>query len=124
MTVVLVVAAVLGGLAVSRSSGNSPAARTESSLVGTTWRLASVTDQGGTWTAPATTSWSLTFAKDATYAALGVPLEEGWVMNCCVTFGYPTGKWDVAARRPVHEVSFYNQWGQPLPFAIPAPVWP
>jgi nitroreductase len=65
----------------------------------------------------------LQFAKDATLAALGVPPDEGWVMNCCVTFGYPTGRWGVAARRPVHEVSFHNQWGQALPFAIPAPLW-
>ena len=66
----------------------------------------------------------LMFAKDATLAALGVPSDEGWIMNCCVTFGYPTGKWGVAARRPVHEVSFLNKWGDPLPFAIPAPLWP
>ena len=66
----------------------------------------------------------LTFAKDATFEALGVPADEGWVMNCCVTFGYPTGKWDVAAHRPVHEVSFHNQWGKPLPFTIPTPLWP
>jgi nitroreductase len=65
----------------------------------------------------------LMFAKDATHAALGVPTDAGWVMNCCVTFGYPTGKWGVAARRPVHEVSYYNQWGEPLPFTIPAPLW-
>jgi len=45
-------------------------------------------------------------------------------MSCLVTFGYPTGKWGVAARRPVHEVSFHNQWGEPLPFAIPQPLWP
>ena len=44
--------------------------------------------------------------------------------NCCVTFGYPSGRWGVAPRRPVHEVSFHNQWGQPLPFSIPQPLWP
>ena len=66
----------------------------------------------------------LMFAKDAVLAALGVPTDEGWIMNCCVTFGYPTGRWGVAARRPVHEVSFHNQWGQALPFAVPTPLWP
>jgi len=66
----------------------------------------------------------LAFAKDAALAALGVPADQGWVMSCLVTFGYPTGKWGVAARRPVHEVSFHNQWGEPLPFAIPQPLWP
>jgi nitroreductase len=66
----------------------------------------------------------LQFEKEATLAALGVPPDENWVMNCCVTFGYPTGRWGVAARRPVHEVSFHNKWGEPLPFAIPEPLWP
>jgi len=66
----------------------------------------------------------LMFAKDAVLAALGVPADQGWIMNCCVTFGYPSGRWGVAPRRPVHEVSFHNQWGQPLPFSIPQPLWP
>ena len=34
-------------------------------------------------------------------------------MSCCVSFGYPTGRWGVAPRRPVHEVSYRNQWGSP-----------
>src|SRR5204862_969474 len=48
--------------------------------------------------------------------ALGVPTEEGWLFSSCVTFGYPTGRWDVAPRRPVHEVSYRNRWGEPLGF--------
>ena len=55
---------------------------------------------------------------------LGVPTDEGWVMSSCVTFGYPTGKWDVAPRRPVHEVSFRNQWGTALGFECNDPLWP
>ena len=35
---------------------------------------------------------------------LGVPSDEGWLFSSCVTFGYPTGRWGVAPRRPVHEV--------------------
>jgi nitroreductase len=55
---------------------------------------------------------------------LDVPQDEGWIMSSCVTFGYPTGKWGVAPRRPVHEVSFRNGWGKDVGFAINAPLWP
>jgi nitroreductase len=67
---------------------------------------------------------AMVFRKDDAFAVLGVPTDENWVMNCCITFGYPTGRWGVAARRPVHEVSFHNQWGKELPFTIPEPLWP
>jgi nitroreductase len=66
----------------------------------------------------------LMFAKDEILPILGVPEGQNWVMNCCVTFGYPTGKWDVAARRPVHEVAYHNHWGTELPYTIPKPLWP
>ncbi len=59
-----------------------------------------------------------------TLDVLGVPADEGWRMACCVSFGYPTGRWDVAARRPVHEVSFRNRWGAPPGFEVPTPLWP
>jgi nitroreductase len=55
---------------------------------------------------------------------LGVPLDEGWQMACCVTFGYPTGRWGVAACRPAPEASFRNRWGTPVGLDIPAPLWP
>lgn len=54
---------------------------------------------------------------------LGVPEDGGWNFNGCVTFGYPTGRWGVAPRRPVHEVSFRNQWGSPVGFEIPEPLY-
>ena len=41
-----------------------------------------------------------------------------------MTFGYPTGRWGVAERRPVHEVSFRNGWGRPLGFEVDKPLWP
>jgi nitroreductase len=55
---------------------------------------------------------------------LGVPADGGWMMSCCVTFGYPTGRWGVAARRPVHEVAARNSWDGPLGFEVPEPLWP
>jgi hypothetical protein len=45
-------------------------------------------------------------------------------MAGCVTFGYPTGRWGVAPRRPVEEVAHRNRWGAPLGFAVDGPLWP
>ncbi len=59
-----------------------------------------------------------------TMAVLGVPADMGWVNACCVSFGYPTGRWGTAARRPVHEVTFRNRWGTPFGQEVPAPLWP
>jgi len=55
---------------------------------------------------------------------LGVPADHGWSMACCVSFGYPTGRWGVAQRRPVHEVAYRNTWGTDLDLDIPGPLWP
>src|SRR5580700_1945550 len=41
------------------------------------------------------------FHGSEAYDILGVPPEEGWIMACCVSFGYPLGRWGVAPRRPV-----------------------
>ncbi len=54
---------------------------------------------------------------------LGVPADEGWHMAGCVSFGYPTGRWGVAQRQPVDEVTFANQWGTPTTFGITEPLW-
>jgi nitroreductase len=65
----------------------------------------------------------LLFQKDAVERILGVPAGEGWNMACCVLFGYPTGRWGVASRQPVHEVSSRNRWGDPVGFEVPEPLW-
>ncbi len=64
------------------------------------------------------------FHPDETFEILGVPTDEQWIMACCVSFGYPTGRWGVAPRRPVHEVSYRNRWGAPVGFTIDEPLWP
>jgi nitroreductase len=64
------------------------------------------------------------FEVESVLKLLGVPTEQGWLFSSCVTFGYPTGKWGVAPRRPAHEVSFRNQWGSPIGFEVPKPLWP
>ena len=65
----------------------------------------------------------LLFENDELLRILGVPTDEGWNMASCVTFGYPTGRWGVAPRRPVHEVAHRNQWGRPVGFEVPEPLW-
>jgi nitroreductase len=64
------------------------------------------------------------FHQAETFEALGVPTDQGWVMACCVSFGYPTGRWGVAARRPAHEVAYRNSWGTPVGFEVQQPLWP
>jgi len=63
------------------------------------------------------------FHPQETLQILGVPDNKGWAMACCVSFGYPRGRWGVAPRRPAHEVAYRNQWGTGLGFEIPEPLW-
>ncbi len=65
----------------------------------------------------------LMFKREQTYQILGVPEDKNWNFAALVTMGYPTGRWGVAPRRPVHEVAYRNQWGTPLGFEIPEPLW-
>lgn len=63
------------------------------------------------------------FHPAETLEILGVPDGQGWILSATVSFGYPTGKWGVAARRPVDEVSYRNTWGNDVGFSIPEPLW-
>ena len=64
------------------------------------------------------------FHPAETFEILGVPTDEGWHLSGTVSFGYPTGTWGIAPRRPVHEVSHRNTWGAPVGFEVPQPLWP
>jgi hypothetical protein len=64
------------------------------------------------------------FRADQTLSVLGVPADKGWVNACCVSFGYPLGRWAVAPRTPVDQVAFRNRWGESLGLQIPDPLWP
>ena len=66
----------------------------------------------------------LAFETERVLEILAVPKGEGWNLNGCVTFGYPSGRWGVAPRRPAHEVTFRNQWGGQSGFSFSAPLWP
>ena len=63
------------------------------------------------------------FANEV-FDILGVPKDAGWYMHGCITMGYPTGKWGVGARKPVHEVAARNGWQGDLGFTVPEPLWP
>jgi nitroreductase len=63
------------------------------------------------------------FHGQETLQILGVPENKGWTMACCVSFGYPRGRWGVAARRPVREVAYRNQWGTDIGLDIAGPLW-
>jgi nitroreductase len=63
------------------------------------------------------------FHPDEVFEILQVPKDKGWVMACCVSLGYPTGRWAVAPRRPVDQVSYRNRWGASVDFEIEQPLW-
>lgn len=54
---------------------------------------------------------------------LGVPKDDGWHMHGVVVMGYPTGKWGIGTRKPVHEVAARNSWQGELGFTVPEPLW-
>jgi nitroreductase len=54
---------------------------------------------------------------------LGVPDTGEWVPMAMVTFGWPTGRWGIAARQPAHEVCFSERWGEPPSWKVPEPLW-
>ena len=55
---------------------------------------------------------------------LGLPKDAGWNLHGVVAMGYPTGRWGVGARKPVHEVAARNSWQGELGFTVPEPLWP
>jgi nitroreductase len=55
---------------------------------------------------------------------LGVPKDEGWHMHAVVPMGYPTGRWGVAQRNPIHDVAARNSWQGDLGFTASEPLWP
>jgi hypothetical protein len=58
------------------------------------------------------------------FEVLGVPADEGWQFGACAMFGYPTGRWGVAERAPVEDVTYHNRWGKRLGFAVNGPLYP
>ena len=55
---------------------------------------------------------------------LGVPDNEGSMLASIVALGFPTGRWGVAPRKPAHEVTFVERFGQRPTWTVPKPLWP
>jgi len=58
------------------------------------------------------------------FELLGVPGDEGWQFGACAMFGYPTGRWGLAERAPVEDVTYHNRWGERLAFDVNGPLYP
>jgi nitroreductase len=67
---------------------------------------------------------SLARHQPGIFPRLGVPADDGWMLASIVAMGYPTGRWGVAPRKPAHEVTFVDRWGQRPAWTIPKPLWP
>ncbi|HUJ67473.1 MAG TPA: hypothetical protein VLX59_18140 [Acidimicrobiales bacterium] len=44
--------------------------------------------------------------------------------GACVAFAGPTGRWGLAGRSPVEDVTYQNRWGRPLDFPVNGPSGP
>lgn len=64
------------------------------------------------------------FFAEQVFERLGVPKDAGWHLHGVAAMGYPTGKWGVGARTPVHEVAARNGWQGDLGLTVPEPLWP
>jgi len=64
------------------------------------------------------------FFADEVFDILGVPKDAGWYLHGVIPMGYPTGRWGVGARKPVHEVAARNSWQGDLGFTVAEPLWP
>ena len=65
----------------------------------------------------------MSFKADDVYEVLGIPTDKGWTLNATITAGYPLGKWGVAERKPVEEVTYLNKWGESPDWNLTEPLW-
>jgi nitroreductase len=65
-----------------------------------------------------------TYHAEEVMTILGAPRDAGWYLHGVITMGYPTGRWGVGARKPVHQVAARNSWEGELGFTVDAPLWP
>ena len=63
------------------------------------------------------------FGAAEVYEMLDVPTDKGWQLAAAVSCGYPLGRWGLAERAPVEQVTFSNKWGEPLAFPVDGPLW-
>ena len=63
------------------------------------------------------------FKPQKAFEILNIPSDKGWKIDAVVTAGYPLGKWGVAKRNPVDQVTYLNTWGNETGWNIEEPLW-
>ena len=63
------------------------------------------------------------FKPEKAFEILNIPGDKGWKIDAVVTAGYPLGKWGVAKRTPVDEVTYLNTWGNKTNWNLEEPLW-
>ena len=63
------------------------------------------------------------FKPQQAFKILNIPSDKGWKIDAVVTAGYPLGKWGVAKRTPVDEVTYLNTWGNETNWNLKEPLW-
>ena len=63
------------------------------------------------------------FKPQKAFEILNIPSDKGWKIDAVVTSGYPLGKWGVAKRTPVDEVTYLNTWGNETNWNLEEPLW-
>ena len=48
-------------------------------------------------------------------ALLGIPPEAEFQL--CIPLGYPRGNFGPTQRRPTYETTYFDRWGEPVPWA-------
>jgi nitroreductase len=64
------------------------------------------------------------FKAPAVFELLEIPTDRGWQLAAAVSCGHPLGRWGLARRAPVEQVSYSNRWGEPLDIEVNGPLWP
>ena len=63
------------------------------------------------------------FKPQKAFEILNIPSDKGWKIDAVVTAGFPLGKWGVAKRTPVDEVTYLNTWGNETNWNLEEPLW-
>ena len=63
------------------------------------------------------------FRPEKAFEILNIPNDKGWKIDAVITAGYPLGKWGVADRNPVDEVTYLNTWGTETNWNLEDPLW-
>ena len=63
------------------------------------------------------------FKPQKAFELLNIPNDKGWKIDAVITAGYPLGKWGVAKRKPVDQVTYLNTWGNETGWNLENPLW-